>query len=632
MELTKLQTALQKSREQTLSPPPNLNLVQWADTYRYLSPEASSIAGKWRTSVVEAARGPMLEVNNPKVKTITVVSSTQLMKTEFINNIVGYHIHQDPCPMIVMQPTIKMAETWAKDRLDKMLRDSPELGKLVPHKRSRGDGDNTILHRSFPGGHVTCVGANSPSDLAMRPVRLVLCDEIDKYPASAGKEGDPIKLIEERTDAFWNALHVRVCSPTIEGMSRIQEEYELGDQRTYHGKCPKCNQYEELLWENVVYDESDVDNTTFYKCSKCEHLWNEVDRIKAVNNGTYIAKKPFNGHASFKVNKLASPWSPLSSIVHKYLLSKDDSEKLKTFYNTQLAETFKIKADSPDHMRLYERREDYLINTVCSDAYVLTCGVDVQASRLELEIVAWGKDKQSWSVDYRTIPGQTGTSEPWDELEKVLNESWKTEDGRILNIRMLTVDSGYNTQHVYNWVRNQDPNRVRAIKGQDHLQMVFGKPSDVELNYNGQRIKNATRVWPVGVSLLKSELYGWLKMEGAKDDKEYKPGFCHFPQYDENYFQGLCSEQLVQVNVRGRPALQWQKKFERNEPLDCRNYARAAASMFGIDRFTEEEWEILKGQSYEEIRTKTSMVGEGVDLDEDDSSDSFWDDRKGRLF
>lgn len=573
----------------------------------------------------------MLEVTNVKVKTITVVSATQMLKTELINNIVGYHIHQDPCPMIVMQPTIKIAETWAKDRLDKMLRDSPELGRLVPPKRSRGDGDNSILHRSFPGGHVTCVGANSPSDLASRPVRLVLCDEVDKYPASAGKEGDPMKLIEERTATFWNALHVRVCSPTIEGMSRIQEEYEQGDQRTYHGKCPHCKNYEDLQWTQVVYEEDDVDNTTRYKCSHCNVLWDEADRIKAINKGKYIAKKQFNGHASFKVNKIASPWGPLSEVVHKYLKAKNNNELLKTFYNTQLAETWKVKADSPDHMRLYERREKYPINTVHQDVYFITCGVDVQGSRLELELVGWGTDKQSWSIDYRTIVGQTSTPDPWTELEKVLNESWVTEDGRQLNVRMMCVDSGFNTQHVYNWVQKQDPNRVRAIKGQDHLQMIFGKPTDVELNYNGKRIKNATRVWPVGVSLLKSELYGWLKMDGAADNGLFNSGFCHFPEYGETYFQGLCSEQLVETKVKGRTRLEWHKKYDRNEPLDTRNYARAAASMFGMDRFTVEEWDILKGQTSVKKYTKNANIGDDDNSEDQDEYDSFWDnDRRGR--
>lgn len=612
-------------RKKILAPPPILNVVEWADSYRYLSPESSSVPGKWKTSTVEPARGPMLEVNNPRCRKITLMTCTQLMKTEFINNVVGYFIHQDPSPMIVMQPTKSLSETWSKERFDKMVRDTPVLSQAV-YVKGKTDSDNTIYNKTFPGGQLNIVSAGSPSELASRPVRVTLSDEIDKYPASSGKEGDPIKLIEERTDTFWNSLNIRACSPTIEGMSRIAEEFEAGDQRTYHGKCPHCNQYEELIFEQVKYDEDDIDNTTYYECSKCTALWNEVDRINAIANGKYIAKKEFKGHASFKVNKLASPWNPLSLLVKKYLDAKDNSEKLKTFYNTQLAETYKLKADSPDHTRLYERREKYNINTVPKEVLFLTAGVDVQGNRLEMEIVGWGSDKQSWSIDYRVLSGQTSTKEPWNLLDKVINETWITEDRRELKILMTCVDTGFNTQHVYNWLRTHDVNRVRGIKGSDKLQMIFGKPSDVELNHNGQRIANATRIWNLGVNLLKSELYSWLKMPIPAEGKD-PTGFCHFPEYEESYFEGLCSEQLVEVRKNGQKVYIWQKKINRNEPLDCRVYARAASSMLGIDRYNSEQLFEMFGLVEESV-TKTGNIGNG--RDEEPEKNEFWDRTTGR--
>ncbi len=618
-------------RKKILSPPPILNLVEWADKYRYLSPESSSVPGKWKTSTVEVARGPMLEVGNPKTKIITVMACTQILKTELINNIVGYHIHQDPCPMIVMQPTKAMAETWSKERFEKMSRDTPVIADLVRIKK-RGDDENTMYSKSFPGGQLNIVGSNSAAELASRPIRIVLCDEIDKYPASAGKEGDPIKLIEERTDTFWNALKVRVCSPTIEGMSRIAEEFEAGDQRIYHGKCQHCGEYEKLEWKQVRFSrewkkpDDVIDDQVNYECSHCTVLWTETERIQAINAGKYVALKPFNGHASFKVNKIASPWNALSTLVKKYLDAIGSSEKMKTFENTQLAETYKIKSDSPDHMRLYERRELYPINQVNNKALFLTAGVDVQANRLELEIVGWASNKESWSVDYRVIPGQTSTDVPWKALEEILNQSWQTEDNkRTLSIRMMCVDTGYNTQHVYNWLRKQDPNRVRGIKGSDNMQMMFGKPVPVELNHNGQRIKNALMLWHVGVSILKSELYPWLKMDAPKEG-ELKSGFCHFPQYDEEYFQGLCSEQLVETRKNGRNTLVWQKKFNRNEPLDTRIYARVGAAMFGLDRMTPEDAQHLLYETNRKDVTNKRII----DTEESDDNE-FWDrNKRGR--
>lgn len=612
-----------ETRKKILTPPPILNVVEWADTYRYLSPESSSVPGKWKTSTVEPARGPMLEVTNPRCRKITLMTCTQLMKTEFINNVVGYFIHQDPSPMIVMQPTKGISETWSKERFDKMVRDTPVLSQAV-YVKGKNDSDNTIYNKTFPGGQLNIVSSGSPSELASRPVRITLSDEIDKYPASSGKEGDPIKLIEERTDTFWNSLNIRACSPTIEGMSRIAEEFEAGDQRTYHGKCPHCGQYEDLIFEQVKYDESDIDNTTYYECSHCSALWNEMDRINAISNGKYIAKKEFKGHASFKVSKLASPWNPLSLLVKKYLDAKDNSEKLKTFYNTQLAETYKLKADSPDHMRLYERREKYNINTVPKEVLFLTAGVDVQGNRLELEIVGWGADKQSWSIDYRVLSGQTSTKEPWDLLDKVINETWISEDKRELKISMTCVDTGFNTQHVYNWLRTHDVNRVRGIKGSDKLQMIFGKPTEVELNHNGQRIPNATRIWNLGVNLLKSELYSWLKMPIPMEGKD-PTGYCHYPEYEESYFEGLCSEQLVEVRKNGQKVMIWQKKINRNEPLDCRVYARAGASMLGIDRYNSEQLFEIFGILPENV-TKTGNIGDSKE--DKPEKNEFWDNSR----
>lgn len=537
----------------------------------------------------------MLAVTDPYVRKITVMGPTQLLKTELINNVVGYFIDQDPAPMIVLQPTLKMAQSWSRDRLDKMLRDTPKLAGRVKEKRAK-DSDNTILHKSFPGGHVTIVGSNSPSDLASRPVRIVLCDEVDKYPTSAGKEGDPIKLIEERSDTFWNALSIRVCSPTIQGRSRIEAEYELSDKRVYCGACPHCGTLDELKWENVKWDEAAPEQTAAYVCAQCDKPWSEADRLSAIKKGQYVAQAPFTGHAGFKVNKLASPWQPVGVLVRKFYECGKDPEKLKTFTNTQLAETWVEKGEVPEFMRLYERREQYPLNQVPEAVMFLTAGSDVQKDHLKVEIVGWGRDRQSWSIDYRTIMGDTATDVPWLELDKILNETWITPDGRELKLRMLNVDSGFNTQHVYNWVRKHPADRVRAIKGSDSLQMVFASPKDIDITRGGQKLKRVSKVWPVGVSVMKSELYSWLNLDAAGDDGQYLPGYCHYPQYNEEFFKSLCSEQLMKKLVNGRTVYRWVKIHERNEALDCRCYARAAAAMIGMDRFKDLDWDILAGK------------------------------------
>jgi phage terminase large subunit GpA-like protein len=584
---------LRKTAQGSLKAPPKLNVVEWADTYRYLSAESSSMPGRWRTSRIEAARGPMLAVTDPTVKKITVMGPTQLLKTELINNIAGFFIHQDPSPMIVMQPTGSLAETWSKDRLDKMVRDTPVLNELIKSKKSR-DSDNTILHKSFPGGHITIVGSNSPSELASRPVRITLRDEVDKYPASAGDEGDPSSLIVERSATFWNSLDVGVCSPTIKGRSRIEQEYLASDRRKFHVDCPHCSHNHFMVWANVKWQNTDA-STAQYQCPECTALWTEKERLAAISGGAYVATAPFKGHAGFHVNKLASPWEPLSALVQKWLDSKGDHEKLKTFINTQLAETWEEKGEAPEHMRLYERRAQYDINTCPQGVVFLTAGCDVQKDRLEVEIVGWGKGKQSWSIDYRVIMGETSTQAPFKELDNLLNETWTLPNGLEAQIRVLAIDSGYNTQHVYNWARGHMGSRVMVVKGQDALHNILGTPQATDINYTGTKVRRGVKVWPVGVSSAKSELYGWLNLNGAGDDGIYPPGYCHFPQYGEEYFRMLTAEQLMTRSVNRKTVYQWEKKYERNEALDCRVYARAAAAYIGIDRFKDQDWNNLSG-------------------------------------
>jgi phage terminase large subunit GpA-like protein len=619
---TNLKTLLIETRQKALKPPPKLNVVEWADTYRFLSPESSSMPGRWKTSRIEAARGPMLAVTDPTVRKITVMGPTQLLKTELINNIVGYFVHQDPAPMIVMQPDLTVAEAWSKDRLDKMVRDTPVLNELIKTKKSR-DSDNTILHKSFPGGHITIVGSNSPSGLASRPVRLTLRDEVDKYPDSAGDEGDPSSLIIERSATFWNSLDVGVCSPTIKGRSKIEREYLNSDQRKFHVDCPHCGHNHFMEFKNVRWQDHNPD-TAEYECPECNTLWTEQERLQAIKGGAYVATMPFTGHAGFHVNKLASPWEPLSVLVRKFLEAQGDIQKLKTFINTQLAETWEEKGEAPEHMRLYERREPYAINSIPQGVVFLVAGGDVQKDRIEVEIVGYGRNKESWSIDYRVIMGETSTEAPWKELDKLLNETWVNTSRQELTIRTLAVDSGYNTQHVYNWARKYTGNRVMVVKGQDALQNLIGVPQAADVTHAGKRARRSVKVWPVGVSTAKTELYGFLNLNGAGDDGVYPPGFCHFPQYGEEYFRMLTAEQLMKRKVNGKTVHVWVKTYERNEALDCRNYARAAANMIGLDRFKEEDWLNLEGQVHQAVRPNNQTDSSTREPVRGSRPSSFW--------
>ena len=251
----KLKRRLEEAIRTALKPPPKLTVSKWADQYRELSSESSAEAGKWSTSRAEYQRGMMDAISDPDIENVVLMTAAQIGKTEIINNVVGFHIHQDPAPMLVVQPTLEMAQTWSKDRLAPAIRDTPVLSEKIGDPRSRDSG-NTTLHKVFSGGHVTSCGANSPSSLASRPCRIILCDEVDRYPISAGTEGDPVALARKRSSTFWNRKIILVSTPTEKGASRIEDAYGESDQRKYFVPCPDCGEHQELKWSNVQWSES----------------------------------------------------------------------------------------------------------------------------------------------------------------------------------------------------------------------------------------------------------------------------------------------------------------------------------------------------------------------------------------
>ena len=575
-------------------PRPSLTVSEWADKYRRLSPEASAEPGRWITKRAAYQKEMMDSVSDPTVHTVVVMTGSQVGKTELCLNVVGYFIHQDPAPILMVEPRIADANTLSKDRIDPMIRDTPALTDLIAPPNSRGKG-NSILHKRFPGGHITLTGANSPAGLAMRPIRVTIFDEVDRYPPSAGEEGDPVSIGKKRSATFWNRKSLLCSSPTIAGFSRIEDAYEESDRREYYVPCPHCSWMQTLRWEQVRWRKTDSGNhlplSARYHCENCNEPWDDSARWKAVGEGEWKPhpEAEFNGIRGFHLNELYSPWKRLYETVQDFLEAKDKPERYKVWTNTSLGLTWTEQGEAPDHERLYERRELYRRNVVPLGGVVLTAGVDVQGDRLEVEIVAWGFGLESWSVDYRVLFGDPAQDEVWSKLSALLKESFPHESGSECRIARLCVDSGFATHSVYDWRRRSADSRVLVIKGYDKLYQAVGRPNWVEVNYRGKIYKKGVQVWPVGVSFLKNELYSWLRLPKPEKDDDPTPGYCHFPEYDKEHFKQLTAEQLITKYVRGFQRREW-KKLHPNEALDARIYARAAASNVGLDNWSEKKW------------------------------------------
>ncbi|MDD3181220.1 MAG: phage terminase large subunit family protein [Alphaproteobacteria bacterium] len=581
-----------------LKPDPVQTVSTWADENRFLSGKAASEPGPWRTSRTPYMREIMdcLSACSP-VERVVFMKGAQVGGTECGNNWLGYIIHHTPGPTLSVQPTVEMAKRNSKQRIDPLLEESPELRKLIKPARSKDSG-NTILVKEFPGGILVMTGANSAAGLRSMPVRFLFLDEVDAFPGDVEDEGDPVALAEARTRTFARRKIYIVSTPTVKGLSRIEREYEASDMRRFMVPCPLCGAFQWLKFSQLKWPHNEPDKAA-YECEHCGQLFAEHHKTEMLAHGYWEAHAEGDGRtAGFHISSLYSPlgWRSWAEIARAWLDAQGSDASIKSFKNTELGETYVESGEAPEWHRLYDRREDYRIATVPMGGLFLTAGADVQKDRLELEIVAWGRDRECWSVDYRVLQGDPAKADVWIALDAVLAESFTHENGVNLAILKLAIDTGYATQEVYDWVRRQQGDRVLAIKGVDRLGAPLGAPSHMDVTVEGKRKRRGLLVWPVGSSFTKSELYGCLRKDAPTDEQKaqgirYPAGYCHFPKYGEDYFKQLTAERLVtSKNKRGFPFREWRKERDRNEALDCRVYARAAAASVGIDRFNETVW------------------------------------------
>ena len=451
-----------------------------------------------------------------------------------------------------------------------MLRDTPCLKGQVGYKTRISE--STILHRVFHGGHVTVAGANSAASLAGRPIRILLMDEIDRYPFSAGAEGDPCYLAEKRTTTFWNRKIAMFSTPTIKGLSRIEMAYESSDKRKFYVPCPHCNEFQILKWAQCKWPK-DTPLEAYYECEFCKGIITDADKTQMLRYGEWRAEKPVKGIAGFWVNELYSPWVSFSNMAMRFLRSKKDPEQLKVFVNTALAETWE-EGETMEDTSLISRRERYGPD-LPSNVVILTAGVDIQGDRIESEVVGWGVGQETWGIERKFFYGDPARMQVWKDLDEYLQKLWKHEYGIYLPISAVCIDTGFMTQQAYVFVK---PRQTRYIHG--FLQRIFAikGSSEAMKPFLSRASKNNVakiNLFTLGVNTAKDTIHAWLKID--------KPGPCyaHFPfEYDDDFFAQLTSE----VRIYRKGIRIWEKKAgKRNEALDNRVYAMAAIGLINAN-------------------------------------------------
>jgi phage terminase large subunit GpA-like protein len=503
--------------------------------------------------------------------------SSQSGKTEVLNNFVGYIMHHDPGPALIIQPSVKpMGEAWSKDRLAPMIRDTPALRALVVNTDKRNS-ENTILHKTFPGGHLTVAGANSPAGLASRPIRYLLMDEIDRHEAT--KEGDASKLAKKRTLTFWNRKILSVSSPTYEDVG-IDAAYKTCQQQyEWHMQCQHCGEFQMPMFRHFQWTEGDPD-TVVYVCEKCGGIHEQADEHRVKNTGKWMLVKNEGVRSrGYWFNQWASPFARWAETVAEFLEAKDDPIKLQTVINTAFAECWTEPGEDVPASPLLAQREEFAAECPAG-VMALTAGVDVQQDRLEVEIVGFGVGETTWSVDYQILDGDVTQAGVWEDLQEVLSSRYELETGGDLPIGAACIDSGYLPQTVYSFVRKMRNARIWATKGSTESTRPFVEGRQDRARRLRKRRSNRYQPELIGTVEGKTLFYRRLRMAPTVNGETIYPlGYCHFPmERDEEYFAQLTAEKAVMR--RGRR--EFIQKRPRNEALDCRILAMAARALWGI--------------------------------------------------
>lgn len=545
--------------------------------------------------------GILAALDDEAVNVVVVRKSAQVAFTTAAIGWVCANIDTAPAHDMLIQPTIATAQDFNRKKLQPVIEASPTLRRKVRRQVSRSSEGSTALVKAFPGGSLTLTGANSAADLRSKTTKRQVRDEIDEYPLDLDGQGDPEEMMDARLISFhatgdWKVL--KGSTPTIKGASRIDAAFEASDQRKWHVKCPHCGAEQVLEFGDKASRHGLKFNREWpyqahYVCRANGCVIEHHEKAAMVRGGRWVALNPGPGRMpGFHIDALISLLTTWDALVEAFLRAKDDPQKLKGFVNLWLGESWEERGDAPDWQALMLRREEFPRGTIPPGGLLISGGADVQMNGIYYEVVSWGIDKQSWSIDAGFLPGDTADirNKVWADLLQVVERKYRDAWGREWAIDAFGVDSGFNTNTVYDFCRRHP--RLYATKGDDgwHKPAIASAPREQQITISGKR--RGVKLWHIGTWPLKAELYANLRKEGLRDGAEATPpGFCHFSAelHDEVFFRQLTAEHLKQEQRLGRIVHRWVPNGP-NHWLDCRIIGRAMANVIGLDRMTTDDW------------------------------------------
>lgn len=562
-------TAYQYEALQILSPPEQLTVSEWAEQYRMLDSKSSAMPGPWSNDVTPYLVGVMDEFNNYETEQIIFVKPTQIGGTEALQNMIGYIVAQDPAPTMIVYPTDTLAKSVSENRLQPMIKSTPEIAKKF-------DENSALLELQFDSMYLTLVGSNSPSGLASKPIRFLMMDEVDKYPGASNKEADPIKLATERTKTFHNKKIYITSTPTLK-TGHIWKAKESADiEKHYFVPCPNCGEYIEFKFQNIRFPDDEsmsyADRAEFatYVCQECGCVITDNDKHNMLKFGEWRIVRhntKYIRNVAFWINTLYSPFVRWADIAKEFLLTKDDPEEFQNFTNSWLAEPWEDTKLKTTAELVLERQTEVPAFIVPSWAKMITGGVDVQETSLYWTIRAWGDYFTSQNIAH-------GQALSFEEVDRIMNIEYMTEDGEPVVVNLCLVDSGDQTDMVYDFCAFHSDYAL-PVKGASHAQLSHYKLS--KINREGSNANGMTLVLVDG-DKYKDMIAGRMRKPNGRGS------WMVYNDCDYEYATQVTNEHKVNVKSGGQVRQIWKPKYSHadNHYLDTEVYAMAAADIMGV--------------------------------------------------
>jgi phage terminase large subunit GpA-like protein len=573
--------------------PSKISVSQWADDNRVLDERYGAWPGPWRTERAPYAREWMDSGSTRWVRRVSICASTQVGKSEALNNILGYYIAQQPAPLMFVVPRQGDIEVAMQRRIDPMVRSSPALrDEMTTRKR-----DAKMREIAFRRALLYLRAATSPADLASNPIRVALCDELDKWPDWSGKEASPLALVQSRTHTFpLNHLVVCVSTPTLAGVG-ISREFTRGDQRRYHVPCPHCETLQVLQWSRIKWPadvrterEMTARRQVWYECASCGKAIEEKFKPAMLASGVWVPSeftpqqwlagererdRDRTEHRSYHLWAAYSPWLSWVTLAAVFLRAQESGEPqdVMDFANSYLAEPWQDRVAAVTEAEIARSVDDEHHHGDCPEAVqVVTAAIDVQADRLEWSVHGWGYDEETWLLE-------CGRVESWQDLRSLLfDRLWGPKQ---LRIRVALIDSRHRRDEVLQFARQEQV--VRMIAGVERDSPVPFSTVRIEKHpRTGEPLPQAQIVWTINVGMFKDIAAARLRRE----DEAQKRGRIHLPvDLPADVVKQLASEHKVRQRSGGKARDRWVKRpgHLRNEAWDLLVYQLAAARLVRID-------------------------------------------------